>query len=729
MSWRMPRVGGSRPPAVVVVAILLALLAPPLASAQPVPEQASRMRLEVETLSPRVITSATPAVTVTGRVTNTGDRRINDVKVQLQRGEVLGTEQKLHDLPGRFLDPARSPFVAVSTRLEPGDSAPITLTVPVRGSDTSLRIEAPGVYPLLVNVNGQPEFGSMARLATAYLPVPVLSLPGGGIPPASPDPARLTVLWPLIDDYPRRVPSPDGRPVLADDGLATSLAPGGRLYGLVYAVTQAADPALLDALCFAMDPDLLETVQQMTTGYRVRQPDGQLTDGKGAGTAKTWLAALQQLTGGRCVITLPYADADLVALSRAGAVDLQKRALTSGSAVTELLKPAPPAGMVLWPAGGTIDQRTLLDLAGAAPTTVLADPGHLHNRQGEAPYTVGGSVAARSVRALPVDPLVSGGLNGDQAGEQAGDRPMSVQNGIAALAFQAAFAGPGPAGGRGILVAPPRRWTAPSGELGAFLQAVQQLVGSGLAARQPLADAIAAQPGGTAGSLDYGAQDSAAEITPAVTAEAVRVNNTRRDLVNAMVLDDTAQVEPDALVTPLEYGLLRGTSTAWRGRGDRALRAVGEVAVQLDALRSQVTVSNPGRPLTLASGNSPILVLLNNALPVSVVVRIKVADTPGLRPEPIPDVVIPARLAISRYLPAEVIRSGRFTVDVSLATPGGTALGSTTRLELTSTAHGSVTLIITGAAAAVLFLLSGLRVFRRIRAGRATAPPAEGGAS
>jgi hypothetical protein len=91
-------------------------------------------------------------------------------------------------------------------------------------------------------------------------------------------------------------------------------------------------------------------------------------------------------------------------------------------------------------------------------------------------------------------------------------------------------------------------------------------------------------------------------------------------------------------------------------------------------------------------------------------------------------VIIPARGAINRYLPAEVIRSGRFTVDVSLSTPGGTSLGSTTRLELTSTAHGSVTLIITGTAAAALFLLAGLRIFRRVRAARVAPPPAEGGA-
>ena len=52
--------------AVITAAFLLALIASPLAGAQPVPEQRNRMRLDVESLSPRVITAATPTVSVTG---------------------------------------------------------------------------------------------------------------------------------------------------------------------------------------------------------------------------------------------------------------------------------------------------------------------------------------------------------------------------------------------------------------------------------------------------------------------------------------------------------------------------------------------------------------------------------------------------------------------------------------------------------------------------------------
>jgi len=393
--------------------------------------------------------------------------------------------------------------------------------------------------------------------------------------------------------------------------------------------------------------------------------------------------------------------------------------------VADVLKPAQPLAGALWPAGGALDQRTLQDVAANGTTTVLVDPAHLHNRQGEEPYTLGGVAAPGNVRALAIDPLVSTFLGGGQDER----RPLSTQNGLAALTYEAAFAGPAAARGRSILVAPPRRWAAPAGELDVFLRTVEAML-SGMAQPRSLTDAVAAAPRGTVTDLSYGTGDSSSEIVPSVTAELVRLNTARRDLVESMKLDDTAQVDPQGLVTPLQFGLLRAASTAWRGPGAGADRAVGEVSAELDALRGQVTVVNQGRPLTLASGNSPIPVLLSNALPVAVVVRIKLSDVPGLRPEQFPDVVIPARGSINRPLPAEVTRSGRFTIDVSLSTPGGTPLGSTARYELTSTAYGSVTLIITGVAAVALLLLVARRLYRRMRAARTGEPaPSQGGAA
>jgi uncharacterized membrane-anchored protein len=64
-------------------------------------------------------------------------------------------------------------------------------------------------------------------------------------------------------------------------------------------------------------------------------------------------------------------------------------------------------------------------------------------------------------------------------------------------------------------------------------------------------------------------------------------------------------------------------------------------------------------------------------------------------------------------IPAELLRAGKFTVDVQLATPGGTSLGTTSRFEISSTSYGTITVAVTGVAGGVLVLLAGRRIYRR----------------
>jgi hypothetical protein len=163
--------------AAILAALGLTLLAPlGVAAGQPqpvIPENQNRMRLDIDAVSPRVLGAGSETVTVTGKVTNTGDRRIDDVQVQLQRGEPLDSAQKLAGARNQPTESARSSFVTVSAALQPGQSAPVTLTAPVRTGPMSLHLDQPGIYPVLVNVNGRPEYGGRARLATASLVLPV----------------------------------------------------------------------------------------------------------------------------------------------------------------------------------------------------------------------------------------------------------------------------------------------------------------------------------------------------------------------------------------------------------------------------------------------------------------------------------------------------------------------------------------------------------------------------
>jgi len=389
-------------------------------------------------------------------------------------------------------------------------------------------------------------------------------------------------------------------------------------------------------------------------------------------------------------------------------VDLSELALGSSSVVSQLLS-VKPATELFWPAGGSVDQRTLVDLAANGPTTLLADPAHLRDVKGAAPYRINSPQTANPVRALPVDALLSRTL-----------APVSgsgdLQDGLAALAFRTLF---DTRAADQVIVAPPRRWTASATDLDLYLDLAGQLFDGGYATPRSLVQAMSGADRGSAAGLTYTPQDSAQEVPRSVTTDVRRINATKRDLLDAMVDDNTTDVDPNQLLSPMQYGLLRGVSTAWRGQREQATAWVEYVDQQLAALCGKVVVNDPRRPLTLASGESPIPVNITNQLPVAMVVRIRLSATAGLRPVPFTDIRIPPLSSRNPLIPAEVIRAGRFTVDASLTTPGGTQLGSTARLELTSTSYGFITVAITGVAGGVLVVLVVFRLFRRVRAARA----------
>ncbi|WP_133847979.1 DUF6049 family protein [Labedaea rhizosphaerae] len=693
--------------------------APSPALAQPQPQDPIRLRLTIGELSPRVITSGSSSLTVTGKITNIGDRRIDDLQVRVQRGQPETSEQQMREALGHNqpTEAGQSAFTPVAPALQPGQSANLTITVPITGQDgTGLGIDQPGVYPLLVNINGKPEFGGTARLATSGLLLPVLGVPGKNTKAPS-RPSKVSLLWPLIDDYPRVVRTEGDKVVLSDDALATSLAAGGRLYELLGQLDSATstDPDLQSSVCVAIDPDLVETARAMAGGYLVAGKDGRTHQGTGATAADIWVDRLRSLvTGNQCVLALPYADVDLAALSRAGAVDIEQLAL-SGSAVVQGILGVTPQPGLYWPDRGTLDQRTLADLAANGPVTVLADPAKVQRSSGPAPWTVGAT--GSSTTAVPVDGLLGSALT----------NRTSVQDALAVLAYRTLFDG---TGGDHLLIAPPRHWAMPANELEVWLDQLGSWFAGSFAEPESLADLVHGPAGGTAAGLEYSPADQAAEIPRSVTKELVRVDNTQRDLVNAMHEDPASKVVPGSLIQPLKFGLVRATSTGWRGHVAMAKARVAGVRTQLSGMIGKVSVQAPGPPISLGSQNAPLPVIVTNRLPVAMAVQIKLSDVPGLQAAPVPVRMVPAGSNVTVFAESKVLRSGRFTVDVSLSTPSGdTVLGSTARLELNSTSYGTITIVVTGIAGGALVLLSGRRIYRRIRtarAGAATAPEPQG---
>ncbi|RSM37054.1 glycoprotein [Amycolatopsis balhimycina DSM 5908] len=683
-------------------------------------EGAARLRVDLTELSPRVITGTTTTLTVAGTVTNTGDRKVTRPQVRLQVGERATGERGIGDvLSGAVLrDNPLTDFTPVADALAPGQSAPLNITVNLTGTRAA-QLNRAGVYPLLVNVNGTPEFGGPARLGAVSLLLPVLAGPGraAGSHPGAPS---MTLLWPLTSNVPHVYAAPYGSPlVLADDRLAAEIGPDGRLNALVTAAATAlpGNPGLAKSMCFALDPDLLATVAAMSRGYLVHTDAGNV-DGKGADVAKTWLSALRSLAGGRCVVALPFADADLDALTRIrpGDAGLVTRA-ASGAAIIQQLTGVTPQTGVLWPAG-TPSASVLSALAEAGVRTVLTDAGKL------APAAAGGGVTVQgsTVRVQPTDSLIAAAMAGVPTVPDSVTVPATTeaavasQNGLGALAFRA---GLGQTGGQRpdhLLVAPPRRWDAPAEEFTTYLRQVGGFLEAGLVTATGLPSLLADDPAAS-GAVGDGAPDTAAGIDAGVVSALSDIEDQATGLAAAMQIDPTKRVKPDDVVEPVRLAELRGASTAWRGLPAGA--ATTNAQAELAAISGRVSVTQPKQTIALASGNSPLPVYVSNDLPVGINARFKLDNNTGLRPADAQDRFFPASGGKNYFLPVEALRAGRFSVDVSLRTPAGTPLGSSARFELTSTEYGAITIIATVAAGVALLLLASRRIYRRVKDARA----------
>jgi hypothetical protein len=167
-------------------------------------------------------------------------------------------------------------------------------------------------------------------------------------------------------------------------------------------------------------------------------------------------------------------------------------------------------------------------------------------------------------------------------------------------------------------------------------------------------------------------------------------------------------------------------SGAWRGGPGGAAGAHTDANSQFQRLLDEVSVVQPSLPILLGSKNSRLPVTVNSKLPVDIAVRVDLSGEPGL-PSTGVDALIPAGGALTVFIPTTVTRSGRFSAFATVRTIGGTPFGNQARLELVSSAYGTIIVIVTAIAFGLLVLLSGRRIYRRVRASHAAAAQQEPG--
>ncbi|HEV7468161.1 MAG TPA: DUF6049 family protein [Pseudonocardia sp.] len=717
---------------------------------------AGPLQLTLNQLAPGLVTSDGPAeLTVTGTLTNTSTTAVDGIGLRIQRGDALTAEGQVRDaLEGSAAVDAVTPtFTDLPDALAPGGSVPVRITLPFTGPPTtSLALTRPGVYPLLVNVNGAQD-GVRARLAAVRTLLAVQSLPGSGPPPVDGAATPFTMLYPIAD-VPHRLPVvPSEQTTLTDDDLAASFAPGGRLDGLVSTLASRAPAGtpLRAAMCVAVDPELVETAAAMRDGYVVRTPSGTIP-GAGAQAAGRWVDRLSTVLRGSCVLALPQDDADLVSLVRNGAPDLASRAVDDGRATAAATLGTPVLADTLWPADGLVDDATLgrVGIAQDSSSAVLLSADGI--AQGRATRTSGvvalelpaGAPGNTAVTAVITDPLLTEAAAGTtDPGTGAGNTgapstslsgsegPLSTQDAVGALAFRAraaAAAAPGSADRQGPLVlAPPHRWQADGSGADALLAAAARLLQDGLLAPRALGASVSAgpTPGATPTAVAYPVRASTAEIPASVVEGLVADRDAVERLRAASTYEPGVGADPTDVFDPLLRGLLRGASSAWRGDPGAAAAAAAAVGTRISELVGSVRVLEPPGPYSLGTRDAPILLTVANGLPVTMTVQVELASVGGgLRVSTIPVQRVPPLGRVQVRVDAEVTRSGTFPVEAAVRTPDGGTLGPPTRLQVRSTVYGVVTVWLTVVAGVALVILAGFRIVRRIRSGDGGAPGA-----
>ncbi|AFM19998.1 hypothetical protein Mycch_5314 [Mycolicibacterium chubuense NBB4] len=744
-----------------VVALLLAiapLAVSGVAGAQP--SSLAFLHVQIDSITPNVVTTTSePLITVTGTIRNVGDRPVRDVVVRLERAAAVASSSTLRtDLAGNVdqYQPVAD-FITIAPDMNRGQEVPFRLVYPLRSADhPSLNIDTPGVYPLMVNVNGTPDYGAPARLDDSRLLLPVLGVPppaeadanteplNSAVPPDTTRPVALTMFWPLADRPRLAAGVPGGTtPVrLVDDDLATSLAAGGRLDTLLSAIDFATSPQVdpggevTRAMCLAVDPDLLITINAMTAGYVVNDASdaGLRTTpthpGTGQQAAIDWLNRLKGLAKRMCVAPTTFAQADLDALRRVADPGLSTIATRgAGDIVDQILGVTTTRGATLV-GDGPLTADAVELLSGQGPTVAigaanLRDPS---GGVGETPSTAPVRFTPNVV-AAPFDPTVGAALAG--AGNSPGtpsylnpafDIPVKHDSAVArrqdalgSLLWRSLDPQTSP---RAEILMPPLMWNLAPDDASAILGAVATTIRSGLAAPRPLRALIdeagavhgsAPMPQGSLGNPRGRIDDG---VVSGITATTSRL----RGLNAALTTDERTGLTGTQYTAPLREDLLRALSLSVPpdARNGLAQQRLTTVGATVEDLFHAVTIVKPSGSYTLATERSPLPLALRNDLPVPIRVRLFIDAPPGMTVTDMGEMVLPPGF-LPLKVPIEVHFTQRVAVDVALRTADGVPLGEPVRLSVHSNAYGKVLFFITLSGGVILALLVGRRLWHRFR--------------
>ncbi|MFD7261998.1 DUF6049 family protein [Streptomyces sp. NPDC059874] len=694
--------------------VLAALVYSPATKAEAA--QGSAVDVQLMSMAPTAPVKG-DTLTIEGVVVNNGSETITDAHVGLRVGPPLADRSSIDEAAERTgfragNDPGEiDPAYAVKIDALPSKvGRQFTLTVPVN----KLELDKDGVYQLGVSLSGVTD----SRPSEQVLGIKRTFLPWQ--PEAAAKRAQLAYVWPLISTTHLTAETGSDElqtPVFLDDSLAEELKPTGRLGQMVSLGNEL-------PVTWVIDPDLLNTVDAMTKGYRVRVPGGKPVQGKNKAVAEQWLNALEATVQGKKVIALPFADPDLASLAHrgkdvSGSLGQLRPATDKAKQAVETVLHVPASTDFSWPVDGAIDPSIVNVATSAGAHNVLTRSDSLQE-SGALGYTPS---AARPIgagtTAVVADAELSTAFQGDML--SAANSTLAVQRFLAdSLALNLQKTGEQ----RTFVVAPQRMPTV--SQVQTMAAALRGLQAGRWTQPADLEAAAAAKPDPGATTQVPGAgqypEALAKQELPVSAFEKIRTTQNTLDHFKVIL------AAPDRVEIPFGNTTNREMSTSWRGRPDEARLYRDQVQEYLIGLTQKVKVV-PKSDATLSGHSATIPVSVQNSLVQDVhdlVLRVQSANPTrlmfGKSGHAEQQITVQGDHTQTVKFPANATASGPVEVTAQLFTKDGVPYGEPRKFTVEATeVTPTVMLVIAGGV--LLLVLAGIKMYasRKRVAARAAA--------
>lgn len=715
------------------------------------PLQVSITRMDPSTLPRR------GRITIRGRVTNLSEDEWSDLTVYAATSaspvttmdELLAAEQSPVGVEPADYQRLVDPDLFVRVRdLGPGQTASYRLRLP---RDRLELPTEPGIYRLGVQVLGT-ENGARAAGADGRARVLVASVGEG----------QRTPLALAAQIRKRTVRTATGQ-VNNLSGWQRTLGRFGRLREVVrlvgtaddYPVSVVIDPALVEAAGSLAEGntgfDLTETTVDgidEASGAVIESPppssapgEPDPTEGEGeeltatevglATDAISWLRELRAASEDRDMRAVPYGDTDLGAAARNGGEDLLGRSLAAGSSLLSAY--GIQASGIAAPHNGLLGQEALEALPQGVPAlvarrnltaAVLDDAGAqvLDTPPPEVPAALVGEdgVPIWSYRAIRTRP-----------GTTAGDSALEMRQRILARGALQALTRPG----EPLVVALPPQWNPGTRSASSdFFTGLRTPWLRAVPLEELEPDETPVVSASTTLEDDDGASDPGTEATAALALRLPRrqldvevppavFRAARRLTATGAVMGDLIEDDKSTMGARVQRQAMLGVSFHARTRVPGAIGRLSAADNVLGARLRDVEVLAPSF-VRMSSESGSFLVPVVNGLDVPIRAQLRPQVTqPGLSLEvPDPVVVAPgARQPIRVEVTAESI--GIRSVRVDLVTASGERLYVGPTFSIRSSQVGRWVWVAMAAGSALLLVAIVVRIYRRVRARRATHGP------